>query len=403
MRIHSRKVVMFGALVLGLGCGGPADELEDHTADPGAAAPTAGAPSAGAPSAGAPTTGAPTAAEPTAAAPSDAAPAGEAPAATPTGDAPATGVVAAGATSWSVTAKPPTMTSPTVITLPGSYLKTYTHRVCSGPAYIVNLDDSKDYVIKATQVLHAPVQINGGRNVRIVGLELDLDSSVCASVGTSGSVPATIALLVQQVGTTFIEGTYIDVRGKSADCVVARNRIGGTEALSKGYGESAARGARDVVIQNSVCRGYAGDSNTHGDLIQTQGLHELFRNIVIENVSVDSLCEGTMLLPRDGYHLAGSIRMRNFDYRWDTRYPRNLTGIPALNSAKSTSYSSVYSTIASIDDYYAPVSGEHRAVAQNGSVGVYIPNTPAARFATPGTGAASDAWIGIHYVSPHPL
>jgi hypothetical protein len=36
-------------------------------------------------------------------------------------------------------------------------------------------------------------------------------------------------------------------------------------------------------------------------------------------------------------------------------------------------------------------------------VGVWIPSTPSARFATPGTGAASDAWIGIHYLSPHPI
>lgn len=110
-----------------------------------------------------------------------------------------------------------------------------------------------------------------------------------------------------------------------------------------------------------------------------------------------------MLLPRDGYHLASSIRMRNFDYRWDTRYGRNWTGVPALNSAKSISYSGVYSTIASVQNYYAPADGKHSAVAQDGSVGVYISKTPSARFATPGTGATTDAWTGIHYTSPHPI
>lgn len=295
------------------------------------------------------------------------------------------------------------MVDPTIIMLPGSYLGTITHRTCTGPGYVVNLSDEKDYVIETAEVLHAPVQIHGGRNVRIVGLDLDLDGAACTGAGGPGYVPGTIALLFDQLGTTFVEGAYVDLHGKASDCMVARNRIGGGEALAKGYTEEAARGARDVVVQNSVCRGFAGDERVHGDLLQTQGLHELYRDITLENVSVDSLCEGTMLLPRDGHHLASSLELRNFDYRWDARFPRGLTGVPALSSAKVTRYVGVYSTVPSVRTFTAPAPRQHAAVPQDGSVGVVVPGAPSERFAAPGAGAASDRWTGIHYRSPHPM
>lgn len=314
------------------------------------------------------------------------------------------------ALSWDVTVSPPALTDPTIVTLDGSnYLTTISHTLCTGPGYSVRLDDTKDYIVRTTSVLHAPVQIIGGRNVRIVGLQIDLDTAACSTSGLSGYAPGVIALKVSQFGTTFIEGSYIDLRRRSTDCIVARNPIGGGEALSKGYSEADARGARDVIVQNSICRGFSGESAVHGDVIQTQGLHELYRNIVFENVSVDSNCEGTMLDSRDGYSLANSITMRRFDFRMDPRYTPNpktgggyWTGGPVMHSAKTYSYDRVYLDHDVVRQYSAT-----RTITSppcDGSTGVHCSALPPGpdRYASPGTGAVTNAWTGLNYVSPHP-
>jgi hypothetical protein len=239
-------------------------------------------------------------------------------------------------------------------------------------------------------------------------MHIDLDTAACSSAGLSGYIPGVIALKMSQVGTTFVEGAYIDLRRRSGDCMVARNWIGGGEALSKGYSEAAARGARDVIVQNSVCRGMSGDSSVHGDLLQTQGLHELFRTIVFENVSTDSNCEGTVINPRDGYSAANSIILRRFDYRLDPRYTPNpngtryWTGGPVMHSAKAYSYDRVYLGLDVVREYSA--SGSASTKSCDGSASIHCPVFPSGpdRFASPGTGAVSDAWTGMNYVSPHP-
>ncbi|MGC4119801.1 MAG: hypothetical protein QM765_35545 [Myxococcales bacterium] len=251
---------------------------------------------------------------------------------------------------WVATVHPPALVNPETITLPGTYLGTMSHALCTGPGYLVNLDNAKDYIVRTSEVLTAPVKIYGGRNVRIVGIHIDLATAACASSGVSGYVPGTIALAVYQVGTTFVEGAYIDVAGRSADCIDPRNFIGGFDALSHGYSEADARGARDVVIQNSVCRGMSGDHNVHGDILQTQGGAELFRSITFENVSADSNCEGTVLEPREGFLLADQITLRRFDYQHDSRFTPNVDpydgrtydGGPVQHSAKAYSYDQVF-------------------------------------------------------------
>jgi hypothetical protein len=300
------------------------------------------------------------------------------------------------------------MSNPTVITLPGKYLGTISHSSCTGPGYVVSLDDSKDYIIRTDSVLRAPVHINGGRNVRIIGIHMDLATAACATTGLSGRVPGMRALNVNQVGTTFIEGAYIDLKGRSADCIVARNRIGGGEALSKGYSEVAARGARDLIVQNSVCKGFSGEEVVHGDILQTQGLHELYRKIVFENVSTDSNCEGLMIDSRDGYSAANSITLRRFDYRQDPRYSPNpngakyWTGGPVMHSAKAYSYDRTYLSRDVVREYSATRSVSIKSC--NGSAGIWCPTLPPEtdRYASPGNGPTKDAWTGLNYVSPHP-
>jgi hypothetical protein len=361
---------------------------------------------------------------------------------------------------------PPALEDPETITLPGDYLDTMSHELCTGPAYVVNLDNAKDYIVRTSAVLEAPVFLYGGRNVRVIGMHIELGSAPCADAGASGYVPGVIALRLYQVGTTFVEGAYIDVAGRSADCIDPRNFVGDFEALSKGYSEADARGERDVVVQNSVCRGMSGDENVHGDILQTQGGYELFRAITLENVSTDSNCEGTVLEPREGFLLANSIDMRRFDYRMDERFTPNpngegvWTGGAVMHSAKAFAYDEVYLDRDEAPyEMYPPITGWEGSRAYDsgdsvvwgggnvyecavagtsaasggptgtgaditdgtvhwaylrpqdpyvsdrppcGSNGIFCPATPAEnRFASPGTGAASDAWTGVNYVSPH--
>ena len=313
---------------------------------------------------------------------------------------------------WDVTAVPPVMDNPVTITLPGNYLGTTTHALCSGPSYNLTLDNNKDYIIKTTEVLRAPVSIYGGRNVRVIGIQIDLATAPCADQGASGYIPGTIALKAYQTGTTFVEGAYIDLAGRSADCIDARNFIGGFDALAKpGFTEISARGERDVVIQNTVCKGMSGDIHVHGDISQTQGRAEIFRNFVFENISTDSNCEGIILQPRQGMYLANSVTIRRFDYRKDYRYSPNpvatggfYEGGAIMHSAKAYHYDQVYLVDNEAPYEMTPALGDRFASVRPpcNSGGIFCAAAPAGnRFASPGVGNTSAAWTGLNYVSPH--
>ena len=96
------------------------------------------------------------------------------------GEAPSTAGGPPPAHAWDVTVAPPALDAPDTITLPGNHLGTATSpSFCTGPAYVVELDNARDYVVRTTQVLTAPVMIYGGRNVRIIGIQIDLSTSSC--------------------------------------------------------------------------------------------------------------------------------------------------------------------------------------------------------------------------------
>jgi hypothetical protein len=306
------------------------------------------------------------------------------------------------------------MSNPITITLPGNYLGTVYSSFCSGPGYVLNLNDGQDYIIRANARLPYPIRITGGNNVRLVGIEMDLSNadSECTGAGESSIyVPGSHAIRVDNIGTTFFEGLYIDLGNNVADVLVVRNKIGGYDALNKGYTEAQARGAHDIVIQNSVIRGYQSGPDPqldeHADFIQTQGLYEIFRDITIENVTVDSLSEGAIFLARGGYPLANSITMRNFDYRIDARWTPIVTGGPVMHTAKAFSYNNVFLGVDVVREYTVNTQcGTGCVQPCNGSEGIFCPTTPstqgfADRFASPGTAGASNAWTGVNYVSPH--
>src|SRR5690606_18036978 len=91
--------------------------------------------------------------------------------------------------------------------------------VCAGKRYEVTLDNNKDYIIRhqGTQPIRYPVAITGGRNVHILGLEIDLVVQPGCGVGqqsqpnTPGGknrhplLPGGMALRVEQVMMTYVE------------------------------------------------------------------------------------------------------------------------------------------------------------------------------------------------------
>ncbi len=303
----------------------------------------------------------------------------------------------AGATSPVITSTTPGVQT---IVLPGNYLGDIWHSYCcpGGPAYLVSLDQNTDYIVNTSEVLHYPVHINGGRQVRIIGIHIDIDVPTCSQ--SENYIPACRALNVAQYGSTFIEGAYIDNRGRYSDCVVARNPLGGT------------RGEHDIIIQNSICRGNFGDDGVHGDFVQTQGhsLGEMYRYIELVNNSLDWGCEGTVLESEGiGDWLALRITVRRFDYRPDPRYTTNLTGGAIMHSAQTYIYDDIWIDGTSPYAYELGLNGGYDSIqAPIGWGGGTVENANihdgqrpgGTRFATPSTQGASAEWVGINYVSP---
>ncbi|MGE4132348.1 MAG: hypothetical protein AB7F86_11970, partial [Bdellovibrionales bacterium] len=152
---------------------------------------------------------------------------------------------------WSVVFQPPALSQPRIIRIPAdvplSDLSAYNGH-CAGKIYQVDLANNEDAIItqSGTAPLDKPVWINGGRNVRVIGLEMALQVQPGCDNGGYLKVPGGIALRVEQAGTTFIEGLKMDLNGHSTDCIVARNA---------GLREAQALANRNVYVQKSASRG----------------------------------------------------------------------------------------------------------------------------------------------------
>lgn len=238
---------------------------------------------------------------------------------------------------WDVVEKPPQLADPKKIDVSKLMARNTRPRDihCGGKIYKVRVPDGKDAIVfmSGPDALVYPVQITGGRNVRVIGLHIDLVTQSGCEVGKLPNkpaarypnanihprVPGAIALRLQQAGVSFVEGAYIDVRGHQADCFVVRN--------PDDLDNMQAREQRDVIIQNSVCRGVEGmgasdiGDGVHGDLFQNQG-RDVMRRLVFENVSHRTSQEGIVLLgdPDAGLMGAKFLIVRRYDYSWDPRY-----------------------------------------------------------------------------------
>ncbi len=326
--------------------------------------------------------------------------------------------VLSGSNDWSVSERPPTLSSPRSVDLStlGTINVNATSINCSGKIYRVSLGDSQDAVVymSGSQPLKYPLQVTGGRNVRIKGLHFSLVTQSGCGVGELPNnpvadhpnasihprIPGAIAVRVQQSGITFIEGLHIDVRGHEADCIVSRNPDSMTD--------TTARKQRDVIVQNTYCAGVEGlgasdvGDGVHGDFFQNQG-RDIMRRLVFENVSMRTSQEGIVLHGGGSVPGAKELIIRRYDYTWDPRYVGDdryeQFGLAFAGwSDDNWTLDSVY-----IDDYrdggdYINVNGQRYGNSPNGQV---LPH-PDIRSGLPAEGSfALPGRTGVNYVSPH--
>jgi hypothetical protein len=236
---------------------------------------------------------------------------------------------------WDVTEKPPHLVNPVLVDVSETKARKIPPRDihCGGFVYRIKVPVDADAIVfmSGPDALQYPVHITGGQNVRIVGLQIELitqpgceiaalpnrPASKHPNANIHPRVPGGMALRLQQYETSFVEGAFIDVRGHQADCIVIRNpdKLDNVKAQEQ----------RDVVVQNTACRGVEGmgqsdiGDGVHGDLFQNQG-QDLMRRVVFENVSHRTSQEGIVIHGTSDFPGTKSLLIRRFDYSWDSRY-----------------------------------------------------------------------------------
>ena len=213
--------------------------------------------------------------------------------------------------------------------------------ICSGQIINVSLNKNEDYIVmmSGNTPLKYPIRIEGGRNVRVVGLDIQPIVQPGCGIGQlpvnlrpSGQrknanyhprMPLGMAMQLIQTHTSFVEGVFIDLHGIEADCFVARNY--------GGLANSIARKQRDIVIQNSACWGGESQQYTskygdglHGDFFQNQG--EVMRNFIIENSTQHSSSHSLVQHSWEGYRAAVKNVIKRYDYSEDQRYAYDDVG-----------------------------------------------------------------------------
>lgn len=243
-------------------------------------------------------------------------------------------VLAGKSSRWQVKEKPPALVNPVRVdaSKAGERHLRAKKLHCAGRIHQINLGSNQDAIVymSGKKPLRYPLWVVGGRNVRIVGVQIDLETQKGCGVGRLANLPTSkhrnanihpripggVAMRVEQSKTTFIEGALLDMHGHQADCIVSRN--------PKGMKASTARKQRHVIVQNSTCLGNEGHGKTkigdgvHGDLYQNQA--EPVGRLVFENVSQRSSHQGIVLHRKQGVRGARELVLRRFDYSWDPRF-----------------------------------------------------------------------------------
>jgi peptidoglycan hydrolase-like protein with peptidoglycan-binding domain len=330
-----------------------------------------------------------------------------------------------GVSAWNVTYTPPAMSGPTTLYVPDDAtlvtLSAWHAGVCAGQRYELRLDNNRDYIIRhkpGAPVLTRPLGVFGGRNVRMVGLAIDMQTQSGCTIGSHPKIPGGIALYVQQVATSFIEGAHIKLNGHAADCIVGRNpsNVMGATAFAQ----------RDYIIQNTRCEGWEGEDAVHGDIFQQQGAWtspgEVTRNLFFENVTGYSSQEGIIHEANDNDYEYGVKKFvaRRFNFVWDPVYGYDDSNdsaegsggppaIVAVEGARSGNLANI-----TLEDYYVNHNNNDPSGAvfmtQWGNDGATswgyrsygVGNIPGIHHGLPPGGDFAPAnKVGLNYVSPH--
>lgn len=249
------------------------------------------------------------------------------------------------------------LTTPTTYDLsvtPLLYTQTQFNLTCTGQVHRVVIPAGQDAIVTMSggTPLTYPVTIVGGRNVKVIGLHIEIETQAACAVGsrpnrvngpcatfsapcgTSGTfapypmysnihprAPNGMALRTEQTHATWVEGVYMDVNGHNIDCWVPRNTPGMTAA--QGLAQ------RKFYYINSHCTGIEGHGVSqygdadHADFWQHQGGYvstEQWNTIVIENFSGRSNLEGFVITANNNVTKQSQMHLRRADMSIDTRW-----------------------------------------------------------------------------------
>lgn len=231
---------------------------------------------------------------------------------------------------FDVTVSPPKLVNPIIIDVaklaPVNSGQEAIH-LCFGKLYDIRIPSGQDAIVTTSERLRYPVIIGGGRHVHMIGLDIELvDQPGCQAEYEIKKTPIGSGLRIAQSHTSYIEGLKMDLKGHLADCIASSNTADVTDAQ--------ALKVRDVVVQNSACRGGRGQfkghpygDGLHADFFQNQGrsgsdgrtelINEPMNSIIFENISHVTTASGIVI---DGQ--VNSERIRNLEFSLDTRYPK---------------------------------------------------------------------------------
>ncbi len=324
--------------------------------------------------------------------------------------------------TWKNDVTLPTLENPTVLTLPDAaelYAIAAWDGVCAGDRYELTLENDQDYVLlMGDAALAYPIAIHGGRNVRIIGLAIDLvpqpgcDTGEVDQPENQGGknihplMPGGIAVRLEQVAATIVEGAFIKLNGTEGDCFVGRN-------AGESRDSAIAFARRDYYFVNSRCEGIEGVNDyLHGDIFQQQGPGEVTRKLIFENFTGLSAHEGVIHEANDPAHLYGikEFVARRFNYIWDPVYGRDDYDDIEWGAWGPPAIPAVALEDVTLDDYYVmPFSGLEADVsfAINWGTGdawdyqfYAIGEIPGMHFGDAEFAPAAE--VGLTYVSPFP-
>ncbi len=285
-----------------------------------------------------------------------------------------------------------------------------TELTCEGQALLIDFANTNAVVeYEGTSPYPYPVVVRNAKNVRLVGLDIELATQVGCEPGALPNtlndsftvddqfsnlhprVPLSSAVHVDASGEIFIEGANIDAAGHQADCVSVAN--------------SKSSNIERVAIQQSLCRGVEGHgpssigTGVSGGLIRTTS--QTIKTLVVDGVEVRSSHQGIVAK-------VGSANISNFFYTSDDRYYGNdildslNQSVAIILDAESSIFNEIYSVhplSSEMHDYdYVLLSDDGTRLGAKSSNGVRAHG--AIHNEAPSRAVLSAERIGIRYVSP---